>query len=115
MATQVSAIECRSSKRLALQCSIIVATGVQTGEGRVLNVSKTGCLVEAPILIKAGDYLQMRLFVPHTDISMCVSVAIVQWALGFRFGVEFIEVDEQHRTRLHHFLATGKDLWKLAL
>jgi hypothetical protein len=57
----------------------------------------------------------MRLFVPHTDLSMCVSVAVVQWALGFRFGVEFIEVDEKHRTRLNHFLATGKDPWKLAL
>ena len=90
MATQVSAIECRSSKRVALQCSIIVATGVQTGEGRVLNVSNSGCLVEAPILIKAGDYLQMRLFLPDTDLSMCVSVAVVQWALGFRFGTRSI-------------------------
>ena len=115
MATRVSAIECRSSERLALQCSIIVATGIQTGEGRVFNVSKGGCSVEAPILIKAGDYLQMRLFVPHTDMSMCVSVAVVQWVLGFRFGVEFIEVDEKHRARLNHFLATGKDPWTLAL
>ena len=115
MATQASIIECRSSERLAIQCSLIVATGVQTGEGGVLNVSKSGCLVEAPMLIKAGDYLQMRLFVPHTDLSMCVSVTVVQWALGFRFGVEFIEVDEKHRTRLNHFLATGKDPWKLAL
>ncbi|HSS31601.1 MAG TPA: PilZ domain-containing protein [Nitrospiraceae bacterium] len=115
MATQVNPVECRSSERIALQCSIIVATGVQTGEGRVLNVSKSGCLVEAPILIKAGDYLQMRLFLPNTDLSMCVSVAIVQWALGFQFGVEFIEVDEKHRTRLNHFIATGKDPWTLAL
>ena len=115
MATPVSAVECRSSVRIALPCSIIVATGVQTGEGRVLNLSTSGCLVEAPILIKAGDYLQMRLFLPHTDLSMCVSVAVVQWALGFRFGVEFIEVDEKHRTRLNHFLTTGKDPWKVAL
>ena len=115
MATQVGVIECRSSERIALQCSIIVATGVQAGEGRVLNLSKSGCLMEAPLLIKAGDCLQMRLFVPNTDMSMCVSVAIVQWALGFRFGVEFIEMDEKHRTRLSQFLATGKDPWKLAL
>ena len=115
MATQVSAIECRSSERIALQCSIVLATGVQTGEGRVLNVSKSGCLVEAPMLIKAGDCLQMRLFLPNTDLSMRVSVAVVQWALGFRFGVEFIDVDEKHRTRLSHFIGTGKDPWKLAL
>ena len=115
MATQVSIIECRSSERIALQCSIILATGVQTGEGRVLNMSKSGCLVEAPILIKAGDCLQMRLFLPESDLSVCVSMAVVQWALGFRFGVEFIEVDEKHRSRLNQLIAKGNDPWKLAL
>ena len=115
MAIPASTIEFRTSERMALQCSIVLATGVQTGEGRVLNVSKSGCLVEAPILIKAGDYLQMRLSLPDGGQSVCVSVAVVQWALGFRFGVEFLEVDEKHRTRLNHFLATGNDPWKLAL
>src|SRR5215831_9822080 len=56
--------ETRSSERLVLQCSIIVATGVQTGEGRVLNLSKHGCLVQSPLHIKAGDHLQLRLFLP---------------------------------------------------
>ena len=115
MATQVSTLECRSAKRVTLQCAMIVANGVQTGEGRVLNVSKNGCLVEAPILIKAGDYIQMRLFLPERDLSVCVAGAVVQWAVGFRFGVEFIEVEETHRTRLQQIIALGNDPWKLAL
>ena len=115
MATyQGNVIETRSSERIALQCSIIVANGIQTGEGRVLNVSDSGCLVEAPILIKAGDHLQLRLFLPDTNLSMCVSLAVVHWALGFRFGIEFVTVDEKHRARLNHFITVGKDPWKLA-
>ena len=106
--------ETRSSARIALQCCIIVANGVQTSEGRVLNLSNSGCFVEAPILIKAGDWLQLRLFLPNSNLSICVSMAVIQWALGFRFGVEFIEVDEKHRARLNHFIATGKDPWTLA-
>ncbi len=114
MASQVSAIEARSNKRIALQCSVIVANGAQTGEGQVLNVSESGCLMEAPILIKAGDHLQLRLFLSDGNLSVCVSLAVVQWALGFRFGVEFLKVDEKHRARLSQFRAIGEDPWKLA-
>src|ERR1043166_3796346 len=64
--------EARSSERVALQCSIIIANGVQTADGQVLNVSKYGCLVEAAIRIKPGDHLQLRLFLPDGDQSMCV-------------------------------------------
>ena len=99
--------ETRSNARIALQCCIIIANGTQTSEGRVLNLSNSGCLVEAPILIKAGDWPQMHLFLPNSNLSICVSMAVVQWALGFRFDVEFIEVDEKHRARLNHFIATG--------
>lgn len=54
----VNVKEGRSSARIALQCSIIVANGVQTGEGQVLNLSKDGCLVESPLRIVVGDHLQ---------------------------------------------------------
>ena len=66
----VNAKEARVSARLALQCSIIVANGVQASEGRVLNLSKHGCLIESPLPIKAGDHLQLRLFLPESDQSV---------------------------------------------
>lgn len=107
--------ETRSSERLVLQCSIIVANGVQTGDGQVLNVSKSGCLVEAAIRIKPGDHLQLRLFLPDSDQSMCVSLAVVHWVVGFRFGVEFLKMDEKYRSCLDQFIGMGNDPWKLAL
>jgi len=79
--------ENRSSTRLALQCAIIVANGVQTGEGQVLNLSKHGCLVES----------------------------VVRWVQATLFGVEFLTIDEKHRSRLNQFIAMGNDPWKLAL
>ncbi len=107
--------ETRSSERLALQCSIIVATGIQTGEGQVLNLSKNGCLVESLLRIKAGDHLQLRLFLPDSDQSMCVSLAVVRWAEASRFGVEFMKVDEKYCSRLNQLIARENDPWKLAL
>jgi hypothetical protein len=111
----VNVKETRSSARIALQCSIVVANGVQTGEGRVLNLSKNGCLVEAPIHIKPGDHLQLRIFLPDSDQSMCVSLAVVHWAQASRFGVEFLKVGEKYRSRFNQFIGMGNDPWKLAL
>ena len=111
----VNVNELRSSERMALQCSLVVASGVQTGEGRVLNLSKNGCLVGTPIQIKPGDHLQLRLVLPESDQSMCVSLAVVRWAQASLFGVEFLNVDEKYRSRLNQFIAMGNDPWKLAL
>lgn len=104
-------VEARSSERIALQCSIVIANGIQVGEGRVLDVSVHGCLVEGPVLVKVGDYLQLRLFLPDPDPSICVALAAVRWAQDLRFGVEFIKVDKKHRACLNHFVALQADPW----
>ena len=41
--------EARSSERFALQCTIVLASGIQVGEGQVLNMSGRGCLVESSV------------------------------------------------------------------
>jgi c-di-GMP-binding flagellar brake protein YcgR len=116
MATDgVNVKESRLSTRIALQCSIIVANGLQTGEGQVLNLSKHGCLVESPLPIKAGDHLQLRLFLPDSDQSVCASLAVVRWVQATLFGVEFLTIDEKYRSRLNQFIAMGNDPWQLAL
>jgi len=107
--------ESRSSARLALQCSIIVANGIQTGEGQVLNLSKHGCLIKSPLHIKAGDHLQLRLFLPESDQSVCVSLAVARWVQATRVGVEFLTIDEKYRSRLNQFIVMGNNPWKLAL
>ena len=108
--------EARSSRRLPLQCSLILANGIQTGEGHILNLSKKGCLVESSLQIKAGDQLQLRFFLPESEQSVCVSLAVVHWVQESRVGVEFLKVDEKYRSRLHQFIvATGTDSWNLAV
>jgi hypothetical protein len=107
--------EARSSERLALQCSIIVSNGVQTGEGQVLNLSKHGCLVESPLQINAGDHLQLRLFLPDSDQSVCASLVVVRWVQATLFGVEFLTIEKKYHSRLNQLIAMGTDPWKLAL
>ena len=103
--------ESRSSERIPLQCSIVLASGIQVGEGQVLNMSDRGCLVESSVSLKAGDYLQLRFSFPGSEPSMRVSRAAVCWAQGFRFGVEFMELEEKDRARLNHFVSHQADPW----
>ena len=97
--------ESRSSERIALQCSIILASGRQVGEGQVLNISDRGCLGESSVSVKAGDYLQLRFSLHESEPSMRVSRAAVCWTQGFRFGVEFLGMEEKDRARLKRFIA----------
>lgn len=103
--------ESRSRERIPLQCSIVLASGIQVGEGQVLNMSDRGCLVESSVSLKAGDYLQLRFSPPGSEPSMRVSRAAVCWAQGFRFGVEFMEMEEKDRARLNHFVSLQADPW----
>ena len=113
VSSQASVAQTRSSERRAHPCLIVLANGIQTGEGRALDVSGNGCSVESLVRVTVGDSLQLRLLLPEVDLSMRVSEAVVRWVRGFQFGVEFITVNETRRARLHHFIrAWHKDPWK---
>ena len=110
VSSQASVVKTRSSMRIAHPCSIVIANGIQTGEGRVLDVSGNGCLVESLLRVTVGDSLQLRLLFPEVDLSLRVSEAVVRWVRGVQFGVEFMTVNETH---LHHFIrAWQEDPWK---
>lgn len=108
---QEQIVEARYRGRLALRCSIVFADGTQTGEGQVRDVSVPGCLVESPVPLKVGAYLQLRLFLPDHQPPLLVSLAAVRWVQGLRFGLEFVRMEEKARIRLNRFVALQGDLW----
>jgi hypothetical protein len=101
----------RSHERIALQCSVVLASGIQVGEGWVLELSVRGCLMESSVPVKVGDNLQLRLSLPEPEPSMRVSRAAVRWAQGLQFGVEFIGMEEKDRIRLNRFVTLQEDPW----
>jgi hypothetical protein len=102
----------RASERFAFQCFIILASGMQVGEGRTLNMSECGCLVESSLPVKVGDNLQLRLSFHESEPSMRVPRAAVCWVQGPRFGVEFIGIEEKDRARINRYVTLlGGDLW----
>jgi hypothetical protein len=80
----------RCHKRIQIEATVTFTIGSRVGEGRALDISVPGCLIESPISVKEGDYLQLEVFLPRLTSPISVALAAVRWTNGSQFGVEFI-------------------------
>jgi len=94
----------RYSVRVPIDESVVFTTDERTGQGRVIDVSLPGCLMETPDRVKPGDYVQLKLSFPDHKAPMVVPLAVVRWADGNRLGVEFIRSSEEDQIRLTRFI-----------
>jgi hypothetical protein len=97
-------METRYSQRISVACSVIFAGDGGVGEGRVLDISLPGCLLESAAALKSGDYVQLRLFLPDLQVPLHVPLAAVRWVEGNRVGLEFIRTSVEEQTRLESFV-----------
>ena len=95
----------RYHKRIHITSPVIFTIGPRVGEGHALDLTVPGCLIESPVSVKKRDYLQLKLFVPGLASPVAVALAAVRWTNGFRFGVEFIKMEEQEQRQLNHVMA----------
>ena len=90
----------RYGPRVELTCKVVLAADRSRYEGRVLDVSLPGCLIECVHALHVGDYVQLRLFFPDQARPMDVSLAAVRWIDGTKIGVEFIRSSKDDQVRL---------------
>lgn len=96
----------RYRDRIPLQAPVVFTSGSQTGEGRVLDVTSPGCLVEsAGIAVPKGQSLQLKISLPGHKVPLMVTLGVVRWTKGNQFGVEFIKMDQPNRLALNRFMA----------
>ena len=108
----------RSSDRLRLICPIMYSGMPAMGEGLVLNLSPYGCTVETGRNVLNGSYMRLRLFLSDSHSSLHIDLAAVRWVRESYFGVEFLRIPDQDRSRLDsylhdfriHFFSTGSVL-----
>ncbi len=97
-------MEDRYSPRVPIECSAVFAGESVIGEGRVLDVSLPGCLIESPEAAKAGEYIRLKVCLPDGQPAIGVPLAVVRWVKGNRLGLEFIRSSEEDSARLKHFV-----------
>jgi hypothetical protein len=97
-------MKARYSQRVSVACSVIFSGDGGVGEGRMLDVSLPGCLLQSAATLKAGEYVQLRVFLPDLQSPLHVPLAAVRWVEGNRVGLEFIRTSHEEQTRLEQFV-----------
>lgn len=110
-------MQARYSQRVKVDCSVRFAGESGVREGRILDLSLPGCLLESPEKISPGEYVQLRLFLPDLQAPLQVSLAAVRWVQGVRVGLEFIRTSLDEQRRLERFVrehlgAGGASVWR---
>ncbi len=96
-------MQARYSQRVSVDGSVMFAGEHVVGEGRILDLSLPGCLLESSKKMSAGEYLQLRLFLPDRATPLHVALAAVRWVDGSKLGVEFIRTSQEEQRRLERF------------
>jgi hypothetical protein len=98
-------MKARYRDRIVLRSPVTFSSGSLIGEGQVLDLTAPGCLIESPVAVSKGQYLQLKLILPVLKSPLSVDLAAVRWTNERRFGVEFIKMDESERRLLDRFMA----------
>lgn len=96
-------IEKRQAVRFPVRFrSSFTTINVVGGEGSVVDLSVRGCRIEASTHVNPGTILEMRLYSAEHEPPIGVGKALVRWARGKYFGVEFVDLTPEEWARLQH-------------
>ncbi len=70
-----------------------------SGKGKLIDLSTGGCKVEGTSRLTVGEYLSMVLQTLAPGHPLAVHLAVVRWASGNAFGVEFIRMEPAQQAR----------------
>ncbi|HET6676128.1 MAG TPA: PilZ domain-containing protein [Nitrospiraceae bacterium] len=89
----------RYSLRKAVEGSACIVAEGLLGNGRVLDMSVPGCLVETGLQLKVGQFLRLRIMYAGVK-PLGIGLAVVRWVNGRHAGIEFIRMSEEDQARL---------------
>ena len=98
-------MKARYGERIQAKIPVIMSVGSRVCEGRILDLSVVGCLIESPAFVKTGDSVRLKLFRHNHQSSFDVALAVVRWTNGCHCGVEFIKMTEKDQRQLNQVMA----------
>jgi len=99
-------MEKREYPRVTVQLPVSLSSSGVAGGGLVTGLSARGCTVVSDELIQTGTSLALHIQLPEQYAPLKVDLAEVRWAQGREFGLEFLRLRLEEKTRLQRFLST---------
>ena len=103
--------ERREYPRVPVQIfAVLSREGVMLGDSEITNLSPTGCALTTAVTLQRKDYLTLELTNPFNRpdheafVPFTCDLAVVLWVNPPQYGLEFIRVRPESKTRLHQYL-----------
>ncbi len=96
----------RKSRRVATDCRLeFVGEDELEGEAELLDLSSTGCMAKSEQVMPPGLHMKVSLFLSDGhEWPVRVEEAVVRWARGGEFGVEFLVMRPPQLQRIQQFV-----------
>jgi hypothetical protein len=93
----------RCAQRHPVILPVELSWELNDAKGTTTNISVQGCRVKSEIAPPVGTYVSVKLYLQGEE-CIAIDMAVVRWALGHDFGLEFLSWGSTARQRLQQFL-----------
>jgi hypothetical protein len=98
--------EKREQPRFTSQFRSTISGGQGEGQGRTLDLSAGGCMIETDLPVVVGASFECRIYVPGLDWPLRIDEAQVRWVKGNTFGIQFVKLHPDEEVKLKQVIAT---------
>jgi len=77
-----------------------------SGSGMASDLAVGGCTVVSDTRVSPGMQMELRLYLPEDIMPVDVDRAVVRWAKGREFRIEFVTMQSEAQERLHRLVDT---------
>lgn len=94
----------RSKPRVDVSFPVQFLGDTTMGRGQLVNLSGPGCAIISKTPLAIGSYLSLQIKVPKRTEPLTIALALVRWARGNQFGLEFIRYGAGGKIQLNKLL-----------
>ncbi len=103
----------RKYPRKKLRLKVWVQGEAAVGGAIILNLSRRGCALQCDRALQVGDFLAVDIHPPHEKLPVKIEVAVIRWARGKHFGLEFLRVHAAEEELLRELVKSSEWLHNL--
>lgn len=97
--------EKRQQPRFTSQFRSTISGGHGEGQGRTLDLSTGGCMIETDFPVVEGASFECRIYVPGLDWPLRIDEAQVRWVKANTFGIQFKKIQPDEEAKLKRVIA----------